>query len=180
MIITIAGDLGSGKSTVGKLLAKELNYDFFSTGNFMRELALEKNISLHELSELAENDGGAVDKILDQRQIDFAKTHDNFIIDSRLGWHFIKGSVKIFLKVDALEAAKRIYSDKERTGESNNTTVEKTKERIILRKDSERKRYLQYYDLVYDDPKNFDIVIDTTNISAKDACTKILNLLPSN
>ena len=56
MIITISGIAGSGKSTVAKLLAKKLNYNHYSIGEFMRDIAKEKNTSLLELSNLAETD----------------------------------------------------------------------------------------------------------------------------
>ena len=46
MIITISGIAGSGKSTVAKLLAKKLNCKHYSVGDFMRQIAKEKNIPL--------------------------------------------------------------------------------------------------------------------------------------
>lgn len=35
MIVTISGESGSGKTTVGKLLADKLNYRFYSGGYFL-------------------------------------------------------------------------------------------------------------------------------------------------
>ena len=46
MIITISGKAGSGKSTVAKELAKQLNLQHFSIGDIMRKMAKEKNISV--------------------------------------------------------------------------------------------------------------------------------------
>ena len=40
-IITISGALGSGKSTVMKLLAADLGYDTYSTGAAQRKIALK-------------------------------------------------------------------------------------------------------------------------------------------
>ncbi len=172
MIITIAGNLGSGKSTVGKMLAKELGYRFFSTGDLMGDIALEKGISLLELSKLAEQ-SDEVDKLLDARQIEFGKKEKNAVIDSRLGWHFIPQATKIFLTVDPLEAAKRIFNDK-REEEKENVDIESTRQNIITRKESERLRYQKYYNLVCDDPKNFDIVVDSTEIPAEKVFEKVL------
>ena len=41
MKISITGDLGSGKSTVAKQLAKDLGFDYISTGTIFREIAKE-------------------------------------------------------------------------------------------------------------------------------------------
>ncbi len=111
MIITISGIAGSGKSTVAKLLAKKLNYKHYSIGDFMRELAKERGTTLLELSKEAEKDK-SIDKELDKKQTELGKTKDNFVIDSRLGFHFIRNSKKIFLEVQLNEAAKRILKEK--------------------------------------------------------------------
>ena len=38
-IISLTGDLGSGKSTVSNLLIERLNYDYIYTGKIQREIA---------------------------------------------------------------------------------------------------------------------------------------------
>jgi len=37
--ITLSGFAGTGKSTVGKILANELEFEFISVGDFSREFA---------------------------------------------------------------------------------------------------------------------------------------------
>ena len=44
MIITISGKAGSGKSTVGRIVAQELNYEHYSMGDLQRLYAKEKGI----------------------------------------------------------------------------------------------------------------------------------------
>ena len=114
MIITLGGHHGAGKSTLGKKLAEHFGFKRYSTGDFMRELAMERGISLIDLGREAERDGGVIDKILDDRQIALGKSEDNFIIDGRLAFHFIPQAKKIFLTVDPREAAKRIFTDESR------------------------------------------------------------------
>ncbi len=53
-IITICGSLGSGKSSTAKLVAQKLKYQHFSSGDFMRKIALERGITLNELNVQAE------------------------------------------------------------------------------------------------------------------------------
>ena len=175
MFITIAGDLGSGKSSVGKLLSDKLGYKFFSVGTLMRELGTEKGMSIHEIQKAAEK-SKEIDILLDERQVALGKKYSDLIFDSRLGWHFIPDSIKIFLRVDIDEAAKRIFNAK-RDSEKENDSLEATKENIISRKASETKRYKEYYNLDYSLPENFDLVVDTTNISIEEAAKKILDYL---
>ena len=57
MNITITGNLGSGKSSIGKIL-KEKGYEIVSTGNIFRQLAMDKGLSVEEFKQhrrLAEN-----------------------------------------------------------------------------------------------------------------------------
>ena len=89
---------------------------------------------------------------------------DNFIIDWRLAFHFIPHGLKIFLSVDPLEAAKRIFHDENRRNiVENHETIEHTVENIIIRRKSEDERYMKYYGLHIYDMSLYDIVIDTSN-----------------
>lgn len=171
MIITISGIAGSGKSTMAKLLAEKLNYKHYSVGDFMREMAKERNLTLLELSKKAETDK-TIDKELDKKQIELGKKEDNFVIDSRLGFHFIPNSKKIFLEVDLNEAAKRIFREKRQHEQYKD--IQESIEKIKTRIKSEDKRYREYYNMDYHDKKNYDLVIDTTNITVEQVLNKIL------
>lgn len=175
MKITLSGALGSGKSTVAKLVAKKLNLKHYSTGDFMREIAIKRKVTLLELSKLAETDP-SVDKELDQRQIRLGQEEDNFIIDARLGWHFIPDSIKVFLNVTDQEAARRIFAER-RTDEKYNLTLKTTLEKIKQRRESETKRYQQYYGINYFNLKNYDLIIDTTKLTADKVAEKMVKFV---
>jgi len=177
MKITISGTSGSGKSTVGKLLARKLNYEHYSNGDFMREMAEERKISLLELSKEAETDM-SIDQELDNRQIQLGKTQDNFVIDSRLGFHFVSDSIKIFLDADFETRAKRILADTIR--KEHNVNLNTTKENMKKREESEKKRYKEYYNLDTSDKSNYDLIIDTTNISPEQVVDKITGYIHYN
>ena len=172
MIITIAGIPGSGKSTVAKAVAKELNFNHYSVGDRMGEMAQEKGISIMELSKQAEEDR-AIDDSLDSWQEALGQTNEDFVIDSRLGFHVIKDSLKVFLTVDAKVGAERIFKDM-RPDEKENVTLEQTHATMLERVASEKKRYKEYYGIEYDNPDNFDVVIDTTTLTVKQVVDKIL------
>lgn len=177
MIITISGALGSGKSTVAKLVAQKLNLKHYSTGDFMREIAIKRGVTLLELSKLAEKDA-SVDKELDERQIRLGKEEEDFIIDARLGWHFIPNSIKVFLNVTDEEAARRVFAER-RADEKYNITLEATLKNIKRRKESEIKRYQQYYGMNYFELKNYDLIIDTTTLTAVQVAEKIVKVVKS-
>lgn len=165
-IITICGILGSGKSTAAKQIALKLGYDHYSGGDFMRAMATARGVSLAELSAMAENDP-EIDKEIDQKQKEFMDTHDNFVIDSRLGWFWAPDSFKVFLTLDPITSATRVMADMEknvRHGEIAQTpkSLEEVAEKLKERFESERARYQEYYGITnYFDPAQFDLVIDT-------------------
>lgn len=171
MIISISGKPGSGKSTVAKTLAKKLNLKHFSGGDFMRQMAKERSISLLELSKIAEKDR-SVDEEIDKQTIELGKKENDFVIDSRTAWHFIPRSIKIFLDVGLAEGAKRIFNDL-RPEEKENTTIEHIRANIVRREASEQQRYKKYYNIDSFNKKNYDLVIDTTNLTPDQVVNKI-------
>ncbi len=175
MIITISGKAGSGKSTIAKLLAKKLNLSHYSVGDLMRELAKEKNISLLELSRLAEDDK-SIDLELDKKQIGWGKKEDNFVIDGRLTAFFIpKADFKIFLECNDKVRAERILKD-DREAEKSKGLNEMVK-KIKKREESERKRYKEYYKIDCYKKSLYDHVIDTTNLSVDGVLEKIMQIV---
>ncbi len=168
-IITIAGSLGGGKSSTAKSLAKNLLYEHYSTGDFMREIANKKGISLGDLGKMAETDK-SIDEILDNHNKNLGKLN-NIVLDSRLGFYFIPNSFKVFLQLNFEMAAERILLDKkdnpnrqtEATGDFS--TKESIMKKIKNRSLNEKKRYKKLYNIEDQaSPKNFDLVIDTAQI----------------
>lgn len=174
MIITIGGTGGSGKSTVAKEVAHKLKFKHYSTGQFMREIAEERKISLLELSKIAEQDR-SIDEELDRWQIELGRKEDNFVIDGRLSFHFIPNAVKIFLDADFDKRAERIFHDTIRN--EHNVSLESSKEKLKKREDSERKRYMAYYNLDPSEHRHYDLVVDTSKIDADKVVDKIIKFL---
>ena len=54
--ISIAGDLGSGKSTVAKILSKKFGAEIVSGGKIQRELASKMGITIEEFNIMMESD----------------------------------------------------------------------------------------------------------------------------
>lgn len=177
-IITIAGKLGSGKSSTARLVAQILNYKHYSTGDFMRSIANKKGISLAELNKIAETDD-SIDKSLDDHNLEIGKM-ENIVLDSRLGFYFIPDSFKVFLELSPDIASERIMEDR-KTNTNRHTeavgfdTKEKIIESINNRLISERKRYKDLYNIEnHTAHTNFDLVIDTEKISLEEVSKKVV------
>ena len=171
MIITISGFPGSGKSTVAQMVADKLGYRHVGVGDIMRDMAQQRGMTILQISKLAESDK-TVDLELDTRQKQLAK-ESKLVVDSRLGFHFIPKSYKVFLDVSLEEAGKRIYNAK-RHSEKENLTLEDTITNTKLRRASEILRYKKYYKLEPFKPENFDLVLDTTKLMPAQVAEKII------
>ena len=162
MILTLSGMPGAGKDTVADILHEKLGYRIVRIGEIRRRLAEEHGLTIEELNRVGEQEFWT-DKEVDEYQEELGATMDNFILVSRLGWHFIPRSFKIFLSVDPRIGAERIYLAK-RKGESY-TSVEEAYEHILARMRSDEKRYAQYYQINLYDVRQYDLSIDTTRLT---------------
>ena len=162
-IITIAGKLGSGKSSTAKKVAKMLNLEHFSSGDFLRKIAKERGMSIKELMIAAESDP-SIDYDIDNL-LKSMKNKENIVIDSRLAYHWIPDSFKVYLEIDPDIAAKRMFYDLE-TNESrmeseHTKNIEEMKREMVERHESDKRRYQKLYGIDHTDHKNFDLVINT-------------------
>ena len=143
----------------------------------MRDLAIEKWISILDLNQMAEHDGWNIDRLLDERQENIGKTEDNFIIDGRLAFHFIPHGKKVFLSVAPMEAARRIFHDESRLWVEIHENLEHATENIIARRNSENERYMKYYGVHIYDMWLYDIVVDTTDKSPEEVFDEVIKQL---
>ena len=115
-----------------------------------------------------------IDKQIENSASEYAKTHDNFIIDARLGWYSVPDSFKVYLKVDVDVAAERAFNDPKRKATENFATVEEQKQDLIKRFELENKRYFEVYGVHKEDLSNYDLVVDTTNRTVEEVGTIII------
>jgi cytidylate kinase len=170
-IISITGDLGSGKSTVSSILCKQLNYEYIYTGKIQRDIALKYNMTTLELNKYSETHP-EIDEEIDST---FKSLNDsaNLIVDSRLAWFFIPQSFKVFLKTDLTVAANRISGDSQR-GNEKYSSKEDAINKITARKASENKRYMELYGADCSDLSNFNLIVDTSYITPEQVAETIL------
>lgn len=168
MIISISGAAGSGKTTIAKMLSAKLGWPRYYMGEIRRRKAKKKGMTLAEYNKLGEIDP-STDLEVDEYQKELAKKKDNFIIEGRTSWYFIPRSLKIYFDVREKEGAKRIFNDLRKNAERNEDKNIKTYQNVLQslreRKKSDIKRYGKYYNIDIYNKKNYNCVIDTTNLN---------------
>ncbi|MBR9700308.1 AAA family ATPase [Candidatus Woesearchaeota archaeon] len=174
VIITITGIPGAGNSTVGKRLSDILEIPYFSMGSIRKRLAEKKGMTMQEFNKYSETDPSS-DHLVDEYQQTLHEKHPGFILDAKLGWHFYPNSVKIYLKVDIRESAKRIIEEG-RTVEAWKD-IEEGVAALNDRLRSDASRYKQLYGVMLHQLNDYDIIIDTTHIPAEEVVEKILSWL---
>lgn len=162
MHITITGNLGSGKSTVCKILEDKYGFEIYSTGKVQRELARELGLTTLEMNQLMMSDP-KYDTMIDDTTAKLSRENrdKNIIFDSRLAWHFVEQSFKVFLSVSLDIAAERVMNDN-RGKEEKYATLKEAKELLAARAATEDKRYHFMYQLDYFNFTNYNLIIDSS------------------
>ena len=172
-IISLGGELASGKGTVSNIIQKKLNYTIYRNGEYFRKLAEESNMDITAFNKHVESHP-EIDRQVENSASEYAKSHDHFIIDARLGWFAVPESFKVYLKVDIDIAAKRAFEDMARKNTEKFQTVEEQKQDMIKRYKLENERYWNLYKVHKEDESNYDLVIDTTNYTPEEVADKII------
>ena len=172
MKIAINGSLGSGKSTVAKMLAADLGWRYISTGDRFREMAREMNMNLSAFSRYAEKHP-EVDEAVDGWLKSFNGAGEDLVLDSRMAPFFIEDALKVRLIVSSEEGARRIFKDEKRGEEEHFDSLEAAQQGYILRSRSENQRYYEQYKVNVDDLSQYDLVLDTSHMTPEEVCFHI-------
>lgn len=175
-IITISGRPGSGKSTVSKASAVELGFEHFSSGDLMRELGSRRGLNILDTNHAAETDD-ELDRLVDGRLVGIGKTSRELVIDSRMAWHWIPDSLRVYLDLDLQVAAERIIGDMDEERKAREHIPDNPEEyaaQLALRLESEATRYRSKYGVNPYDTKNYDLVIDTAQNSKSQAVSRVV------
>ena len=171
-VLVLSGDLGSGKSTVAKIILPKINAKYFSTGQIMRNMAKERGIPFVEFSRYAEADP-TVDYQIDEATVKLCKdSTETLLIDSRMAWHFVPEAFSVYMMVSTKAAAQRIM-DANRSEEMY-ANLDEAIAKITDRRRSEKLRYSELYNVKLDDLNNYDYVLDTTNLTPEQVADKII------
>ena len=155
--ITISGNPGSGKSTVGRLLSNKIELKYVYSGEIFRKTAKKYSMSLEEFGSYCEKHK-EIDKELDDYQLEILQK-GNVIVEGRIaGWIAHRNNIpalKVILDTDIETRAGRIVN-------RESGDIEKRKQEMLNRERSEALRYRNYYNIDLKDITIYDLVIDST------------------
>ena len=159
ILITIDGRSGAGKGTLADHIADFMGIERYSAGDFFRNIAAEKGMTVGELSEKADKE---TDVEVDRRTFEKGLS-ENCVIESRISCHVMgsQSDLKIRLKADLGERSRRV-ADREGLSE------EDARHRIIKRDRDNKERYRDYYGINMDDLTIYDLIIDNTELSIEE------------
>jgi CMP/dCMP kinase len=158
-IITITGEIGSGKSTVGQMLAASLGFEHISTGRIQRQFAVKRGFTPLELNEASMRDrefDDAIDSYLRRLNDEGSR----LVLDSRLAWHFINEAFDVFVYVDPCVGARRVLASARK--EEVHSDLADAINNDLRRKHLEDERFAALYGVRCSDPDNYNLVIDAT------------------
>ena len=169
-IIVMSGDIGSGKSSVAAALKQITGYDVIGTGTIQRAIAKRRGVTTLELNKISQTDR-SIDDEIDSYVVETGKTQDRLILDSRLAWHFIPTAFKVFLSVDPVVGAERVFNASR--NDENNPSLEATLENNLKRQAIEDQRFHKLYNVNFRKYGNYDLIIDTSYAPPETIAKKI-------
>lgn len=175
MIITISGTPGSGKSTIGRLLAKRLKYLYVNAGQVFRDAAAKRGMTLAAFAEYV-TAHPSLDAKLDRALVAKARANADIILEGRLtGWMTRRAKIPAFRLWITARKTTRVSRLMEREGGNHAATLRALQERA----DGEQKRYHREYNIDLADTSPYDMVITTDTMTPSQIVTLILSALKS-
>ena len=175
--ISITGDLGSGRSTVADILAERFGVEHVTLGTIQRAKAAEYGMDTCQFNKFIEGKP-EFDKVFDDYQTAYESKDGGFIIDSRLGFFFVPSTFSYYLSADPRVAAERIVAAQRSI--ERYKSVDDAVKKIEERRASERLRFKEFYGVDILDMKNYDCVIDTTNLTVEEVAEKMIEAYEAN
>lgn len=165
MIITISGSAGSGKDTIGELLAKKLNLKVIKST--MKKYAEKKGIDILEFEKKYAQYTKEYDKKVDEWQRKEVVKGDCVLISMLSAYNAPNADLKIWLYCPEKERAKRI-------AKRDNIPKEKALDYVRERDKIFRDRIKKIYGVDFWDPSLYDLRINTEKNNPKEVVEIIL------
>jgi len=171
LIICVCGMAGSGKSTLAKKLAERYGLKYYSGGDALKALALERGHKPAERGWWESEEGLSFlekreknlefDKAVDQRLLEIAK-QGNVILDSWTMPWLLKNGFKIWLEASPRKRAERV-------AKRDNIPVKEALKALKRKEEKTKSIYKKLYGFnLGEDFTPFHVILDTDNLSAEE------------
>ncbi|MAL31390.1 MAG: shikimate kinase [Gammaproteobacteria bacterium] len=165
MMIYLIGPMGSGKTTIGKILSSRLKYQFFDTDE-----EIKKKIGM-SISSIFDKKGESGFRIIESQILEELSIKPRSVISTGGGIVLMKenrvimkNGTCIYLKIDFERQRKRLANSDDRP------LISKSSDGLIRKTNAAREPY--FIDLA-------NIVIDTSSLNENEVTQQILNSLKS-
>ncbi|MEB3756494.1 MAG: AAA family ATPase [Desulfurococcales archaeon] len=156
-VIVISGPPGSGKTTYAKRLSLDLSLPYHSAGQIFREIAKSKDMSLIELSHVAEKNS-SIDVLIDKTTLEKA-LDEGGVIEGHLSAFVLAELADLSIYINApLDI--RIKRITERETRDFLDILRET----LAREESQYMRFMAFYGIDTNILEKFDIVINTEKL----------------
>lgn len=168
--IAISGDIGTGKSTLARLLSEKLNWEYVSAGNYFRDWYKKQGMDVSKVYGIPEEEDRKMEADFKREMAE----KSDVVFESRLaGWlaQDYKQTLKVLCTVDETEAYKRVAKrDQVSEPEAKALSIKRAKDLVD--------KFNSLYGVSdFLDPKYFDLVIDTTNLNPQQVLEAVLDKL---
>ncbi len=171
VVICICGMAGSGKSTVAKKLAEKYGLKYYSGGEALKALAIEKGYkplkkgwweSPEGLSFLEKREENPeFDKAVDQKLLEAAK-QGRVVLDSWTMPWLLENGFKIWLEASPNKRAERV-------AKRDGISIEKALEALRNKEEKTKAIYKRLYGFnLGEDFTPFHLILDTDNLTAEE------------
>lgn len=165
LVITVAGNHGSGRSTQARLISETFGLRYISSGMIFRERAKELGVSLEEMNRIATMDDD-FDRYLDNRTKEESQK-SGVVIDANLSaWMAESPDLRFYLRASLEDRIRRIAEREERGFDE---VLHETEAREKMELD----RYQKYYNVDVTDLSVYDLIVNTS-LYGIDATARIL------
>ncbi|MEM3422639.1 MAG: cytidylate kinase family protein [Candidatus Bilamarchaeaceae archaeon] len=165
MIIAVWGFTGSGKNTLGELLAKSLGYPVISPT--FKDIAAKEGISLMEFQKKAELDHNIDKKFDELLKEQVAATKGNCVVTTWLGPWMVKADLRIKINVPLDVRAARV-------AKRDNISLEEARKHVEERDRQNIERYRKVYGIDITDDSIFDLQLDGEKNSPEELLRQVL------
>ena len=158
VLIAVAGLPGTGTTTLCRILSPRLRLPHVYAGQIFRDMAKEHSMGVNEFGEYAETHP-EIDIELDRRMIDVARKGEAILEGRMAAWQMREAhasGLKVLLEAPEEVRARRV-ADREGVKDGMHVLAQNRH-----REASEAKRYREFYGFDPNDPRHYDLVIDSS------------------